>query len=118
MHHSETDVVTGRFVAAGAIANESGEFDNGQIRDIGILDHSPDVTTATECAASGTASEDLGGITNRIGADGAESVATEESQREPPIDAMRATMDIKRRKPKVQSGPWKRGGVRRFMGVV
>jgi hypothetical protein len=84
MHHSETDVMTGSFVAARAVANESGEFDDGKIRHVGILNHSSDVTAATECAASGTAGEDLGGGGDTFGANRSEAVATVESQRPPP----------------------------------
>ena len=84
MNHSETDIVTGRFIASGAVANESGKFDNGKIRDVGILYHSSDVTAATECAASGTASEDLSGGGDAFGTNRAEAVATVESQLTPP----------------------------------
>jgi hypothetical protein len=101
--------VTGRFVSSGAVAYESGELYNGQIRDIGILYHSPDDTPSTECAASGTASKDLGGLSDAFGANRAVTVAAKESQRAPPRVSMRATMAIRRRKPRAQSGPWKRG---------
>jgi len=37
-------------------------------------------------------------------------------QREPPRLSMMATRAIRRRKPKAQSGPWKRGGIRSFIG--
>jgi len=76
MHYGETHVVTGCFIAARAVADESGELYNGKIRYVGIFDHSPDVTAATECAASGTFRENLSGGGDAFGANGAEAVAT------------------------------------------
>ena len=35
--------------------------------------------------------------------------------RRPPIDSMRATMAMMIAKPRMARGPWKRGGMRRFM---
>jgi len=84
VNHSEPDIVSGRFVSSGAVAYESGKFDDGKIRHVGIFDHSPDVTAATECAAGGTFREDLSGGGDAFGADWAETVATEEDQRTPP----------------------------------
>jgi hypothetical protein len=84
MHHSETDVVASRFVAARAVADESGELYNREIRNVGILNHGSNVTAATECAASGTAGEDLSGGGDSFGANRAEAVATVKIQREPP----------------------------------
>jgi hypothetical protein len=109
MHHSETDVMTGSFIASGAVANESGKFYNREIRHVGILNHGSDVSAATECAASGTFREDLSGVGDAFGANRAEAVATVKIQREPPRVSIKATRAIKRRKPKAQSGPWKRG---------
>jgi len=76
MHYSETDVMTGSFIAARAVANESCKFDNREIRNVGILNHGSDVTAATECAASGTFRENLSGGGDAFGANGAEAVAT------------------------------------------
>jgi hypothetical protein len=84
MHYSETDVMTGSFVAARAVANESGELYNREIRHVGIFNHSSDVTAATECAASGTFRENLSGGGDAFGANRSKAVATVESQREPP----------------------------------
>ena len=84
MHHSETDIVSGRFVSSGAVADESGELDDRKIRHVGILNHGSDVTAATECAASGTFREDLSGGGDSFGANRAEAVATVEDQRTPP----------------------------------
>jgi hypothetical protein len=84
MHYSETDVVTGRFIASGAVANESCELYNGQVRNVGILNHGSDVTAATECAASGTFRENLSGGGDAFGANRSKAVATVKSQREPP----------------------------------
>jgi hypothetical protein len=115
MHYSETDVMTGRFIASARVTDESGELDDGKIRYVGILNHGSYVTAATECAASGTFREDLSGGGDAFGANRAEAVATKESQRTPPRLSIKATMAIRRRKPKAQSGPWKRGGIRSFM---
>jgi len=45
-------------------------------------------------------------------------VENEAVQREPPRLSMRATMAMMRRKPRAASGPWKRGGIWRFMGLA
>jgi len=76
--------MTGRFVSPGAVAYESGELYNREIRNVRIFDHSPDVTAATECAASVTAGEDLSGGGDTFGANRAVTVATVESQLTPP----------------------------------
>jgi hypothetical protein len=76
--------MSGCFVAARAVANESGKFYNGQVRHVGIFNHGSDVTAATECAASGTAGEDLSGGGDAFGANRSKAVATVKSQREPP----------------------------------
>jgi hypothetical protein len=85
MHHSEPDVMTRRFVGTGAVAYECGKLYNGQVPSIGILNHGSDKSALSECATGGTAGEHFGGVPDGIGADGAEAVATEESQRTPPI---------------------------------
>ena len=38
-------------------------------------------------------------------------------QREPPRLSIKATRAIRRMKPRAQSGPWKRGGIRSFIGL-
>jgi hypothetical protein len=99
MHHSEPDIVSGRFVSSGAVAYESGEFYNREIRNVGIFDHSPDVTAATECAAGGTFREDLSGGGDAFGTNRAVTVATVKSQREPPkIASTRSQMTGRRRR--------------------
>jgi hypothetical protein len=91
--------MSGCFIASRAIANESGKFDDGKIRDIGIFDHSPDVTAATECAAGMAASEHFGGGGDTFGANRSKAVATVESQREPPmIASTRSQMTGRRRR--------------------
>jgi len=84
MHYSETDVMTGRFVAAARVTDESGELDDRQIRDVGIFHKGPNISAATECAASVTAGEDLGGGSDTGSADRSKAVATVESQFTPP----------------------------------
>ena len=106
MDHGKTDVVASRFVASGAVAYESGKLYNGKVSSVGILNHGSDDTATTECAAGGAFREDLGGVSDGIGADGAESVATKESHRRPPIDSMRATMTITSAKARRARGPW------------
>jgi hypothetical protein len=118
MHHSETDIVASRFVAATRVTDESGELDDGKVRYVGIFHKGPNISAATECAVSGTAGEDLSGGGDAFGANRAEAVATVESQREPPRLSMRATRAIRRIKPRAQSGPWKRGGIRSFIGLA
>jgi hypothetical protein len=85
MHYGKTDIVSGRFVAPTRVTDESGEFDDGKVPGVGILNHGSDDTATTECAASGTAGEDLGGVSDAKGTDRTESVATEESQLTPPM---------------------------------
>jgi len=87
MDYREPDVVACSFIGTGAVAYESGELHNREVPGVGILHHGSDDTPATECATGGTASENPGGITDGIGADGAEAVATVESQFAPPIKA-------------------------------
>ena len=84
MHHSEPDVMTRRFVGTGAVAYECGKLYNGQVPSIGILNPGSDKSALSECATGGTFRENPGGVPDGIGADGAEAVATEESQRTPP----------------------------------
>jgi hypothetical protein len=74
-----------RFVGAARVTDESGEFDDGQVPGVGILNHGSDKSALSKCAACGTFRENPGGVTDGIGADGAKAVATEESQRTPPI---------------------------------
>jgi hypothetical protein len=85
MHHSEPDIVASRFIASGRISDESGEFHDGKVPGVGILNHGSDDATLSECATGGATGEDFGGIVNAKGTDGAESVATEESQLTPPM---------------------------------
>jgi hypothetical protein len=61
--------VSGRFVASGAVAYESGKLYNREIRNVGILNHGSDDTATTECATGGTAGEDLSGGGDAFGAD-------------------------------------------------
>jgi hypothetical protein len=107
--------MTRRFVGTGAVAYECGKLHNGQVPGVGIFNHGSDDTPATECPAGGTFRENPGGIPDGIGADGAKTVATEESQFTPPIASMRATMATIARNPSKQSGPWNLGGMRSFM---
>jgi hypothetical protein len=79
--------MSGRFIAARAVANESSKFDDGKIRDVRIFDHSPDVTAATECSPGMAASEHFGGGGDAFGANRSKAVATKESQFTPPIKA-------------------------------
>jgi hypothetical protein len=39
-------------------------------------------------------------------------------QREPPRLSIKATMAMRRRKPRAHSGPWKRGGIWSFIGLA
>ena len=84
MDHGKTDIVSGRFISSRRISDECGKFDDGKVPGVGILNHGSDDTPATECAASGTAGEDLGGISDAKGTNRAEAGATEESQLTPP----------------------------------
>jgi hypothetical protein len=83
----KTNIVASRFVGTGRISDESGKLHDGQVPGVGILNHGSDDTPATESPAGGTFREDLSGITDGIGADGAEAVATVESQFAPPMIA-------------------------------
>ncbi len=76
-----------RFIGTGRISDESGKLYNREVRNVGIINHGSDDTTASECATGGTFRENPGGVSDRIGADGAESVAAEESQFTPPIQS-------------------------------
>jgi len=87
MDYREPDVVARSFIGTGAVAYESGKLHDGQVPGVGILNHGSDDTPSTESPAGGTAGENPGGITDGIGADGAEVVATVESQFAPPIKA-------------------------------
>jgi hypothetical protein len=106
VNHSETDIVTGCFVAARRISDESRELYNGKVPGVGILNHGSDDTATSECAAGGTLREDIGGVPDGISTNRTEAVATVESQREPPIDSMRATMTITSAKARMARGPW------------
>jgi hypothetical protein len=77
VNYGETDIMSGCFIAAARVTDESGELDDGEIRNVGIFDHSPDVTAATECAASGTFRENLSGGGDAFGPNRAVTVATE-----------------------------------------
>jgi hypothetical protein len=110
--------MSGSFVAAARVTDESGEFYNREIRDVRIFHKGPNISAATECAASGTAGEDLSGGGDAFGANRAKAVATVESQREPPRLSIKATRAIRRMKPRAHSGPWKRGGIRSFIGLA
>jgi hypothetical protein len=98
--------VSGRFIAATRVTDESGEFDDGKIRDVRILIQDPNDATLSECATGGTTGEDFGGRMDSFGTDRTEAVATEESHRRPPIDSMRATMAITSAKARMARGPW------------
>jgi hypothetical protein len=87
MDYREPDVMARRFVGTRRISDESGELYNREVRNVGILNHGSDDTTASECATGGTFRENPGGVPDGIGADGAEAVATVESQFAPPIKA-------------------------------
>jgi len=76
--------VTGRFVSARRISDESRKLYNGKVPGVGILNHGSDDAPATECAAGGTFRENPGGISDGISTDGTEAVATKESQLTPP----------------------------------
>jgi hypothetical protein len=109
--------MSGRFVAARAVANESGELYNREIRDVRIFDHSPNISTATECAASGTAGEDLSGGGDAFGANRSKAVATKESHREPPTRnsaTQSARAEITSAAP-IRSARAERKGLRDFM---
>jgi hypothetical protein len=77
--------MAGRFVAARRISDESGEFHDGQVPGVGIFNHGSDKSALSKCATGGTAGEDLSGISDGIGANRAEAVATEECQFAPPM---------------------------------
>jgi hypothetical protein len=85
MDHGEPDVVSRRFIGTGRISDESGKLHDGQVPGVGILHEGSDKSAPSKCAAGGTFRENPGGVSDRIGADGAESVAAEESQFAPPI---------------------------------
>jgi hypothetical protein len=87
MDHGKTNIVARRFIGTGRISDESGKLHDGQVPGVGILNHGSDDTTATECPPGGTFRENPGGVPDRIGADGAEAVATVKSQFAPPIKA-------------------------------
>jgi hypothetical protein len=87
MDHGKTNIVARRFIGTGRISDESGKLHDGQVPGVGILHEGSDDTTATECPPGGTFRENPGGVPDRIGADGAEAVATVKSQFAPPIKA-------------------------------
>jgi hypothetical protein len=76
-----------RFVGTRRISDESGELYNREVRNVGILNHGSDDTTASECATGGTFRENPGGVPDPESANRAESVATVKSQFAPPIKA-------------------------------
>jgi hypothetical protein len=116
MDHGKTNVMASRFVGTGAVAYESGKLHDGQVPGVGILNHGSDDTPATECPPGGTASENPGGITDGIGADGAEAVATVESQFAPPIKASaRSQMTGRRRRLSARKAQARRSLERVFM---
>jgi len=87
------------FIGTRRISDESGKLHDRQVPGVGIFNHGSDDTTATESPASGTASENPGGVSDRIGADGAESGAAVEVQFAPPIKASaRSQMTGRRRR--------------------
>ncbi len=105
-----------RFIGTGRISDESGELHDGQVPGVGILHEGSDDTTATESPASGTFRENPGGVPDRIGADGAESVAAEESQFAPPIKASaRIQMTGRRRRFSARKASARRSFERVFM---
>jgi len=106
VNHSETDIVSGRFVSARRISDESRKLYNGKVPGVGILNHGSDDTATTESPPGCTFRENPGGVPDGISTDGTEAVATVESQREPPIDSMRATMTITSAKARMARGPW------------
>jgi hypothetical protein len=75
------------FIGTGRISDESGELHDRQVPGVGILHEGSDESALSKCPAGGTFRENPGGVSDRIGADGAESVATVESQFAPPIKA-------------------------------
>jgi hypothetical protein len=87
MDHGEPDVVSRRFIGTGRISDESGKLHDGQVPGVGILNEGSDKSAPSKCAAGGTFRENPGGVPDEIGADGAEAVATVESQFAPPIKA-------------------------------
>jgi hypothetical protein len=87
MDYREPDVVACSFIGTGAVAYESGKLHDRQVPGVGILNHGSDDTPSTECPPGGTFRENPGGVPDRIGADGAEAVATVKSQFAPPIKA-------------------------------
>jgi hypothetical protein len=98
MDYREPDVVACSFIGTGAVAYESGKLHDRQVPGVGILNHGSDDTPSTECPPGGTFRENPGGITDGIGADGAEAVATVESQLTPPIKASARIQMIGRRR--------------------
>ena len=86
--------MAGRFIASGRISNESSKFHDGKVTGVGILHEGSDDTTPTESPAGGTFREYLSGRMDSESANGAESVATEESQLIPPIKASASSQII------------------------
>jgi hypothetical protein len=87
MDHGKTNIVASRFIGTGRISDESGKLHNREVRNVGILNHGSDDTTASECATGGTFRENPGGVPDPESANRAESVATVKSQFAPPIKA-------------------------------
>jgi hypothetical protein len=98
MDHGKTNIVASRFIGTGRISDESGKLHNREVRNVGILNHGSDDTPSTESPPGGTFRENPGGVSDRIGADGTEAVATVESQLEPPIKASARSQMIGRRR--------------------
>jgi hypothetical protein len=61
VNHSKTDIVSGRFVSARRISDESRELYNGKVPGVGILNHGSDDTATSECATGCATGEDFGG---------------------------------------------------------
>jgi hypothetical protein len=75
------------FIGTRRISDESGKLHDRQVPGVGIFNHGSDISPATESTPGGTFRENPGGVPDRIGADGAEAVATVKSQFAPPIKA-------------------------------
>jgi hypothetical protein len=116
MDHGKTNIVASRFIGTGRISDESGKLHDRQVPGVGILNHGSDDTPATESTAGGTASENFGGVSDGIGADGAEAVAAVESQFAPPIKASaRSHMTGRRRRLSARKASARRSFERVFM---
>jgi hypothetical protein len=116
MDYREPDVVACRFIGTGRISDESGKLHDGQVPGVGIFNEGSDKSAPSKCAAGGTACENPGGVTDGIGADGAEAVAAIESQLTPPIKASaRIQMTGRRRRLSARNPRARRSLERVFM---